>query len=279
MTMHAKYLYLPLSSLLLAWLNACGQPYASELQEGTEKHDKGTFHHVVHKAETRGETNAGWLLGKHSFSFGEYYDPNKMHFGALRVLNDDRIDPMKGFRTHPHRNMEIITIPLGGVVEHQDNMGNEGVIKTGDVQIMSAGKGITHSEFNPSQTDTLRLLQIWVLPNKQDVTPRYQQINGILKKEVRNEFKKLVAPNDSNALFLYQNTVFSMGKFDKGNTYRYPVAFKGNGVYAFMIEGTAKLNGIPLNSRDAIGIWDTDSILLETTTDTHILFLDVPMLE
>jgi redox-sensitive bicupin YhaK (pirin superfamily) len=266
---------LPISLVLSTF--ACGQPKNPHTDKDSK--DKASFQYVFHQANTRGESNAGWLLGKHSFSFNEYYDPERMNFGVLRVLNDDQIDPGTGFGTHPHNNMEIITIPLSGTVEHKDNMGNKGLIQAGDVQMMSAGKGITHSEFNHSKTDTLRLLQIWVFPNKQNVTPRYQQINGILTKEKLNAFTKLVAPNDSTALFLYQNVVFSMGKFDKGFKTTYSINWKGNGVYAFVLKGTALVNGIPVNKRDGIGIWDTDHVSLEATQDLEILWMEVPMID
>ncbi|MFN3405664.1 MAG: pirin family protein [Cytophagaceae bacterium] len=237
-----------------------------------------TMKYVLHKANTRGEFEGGWLKARYSFSFNTYYDPARMNFGVLRVLNDDRIDPAKGFGTHPHDNMEIITIPLQGAVEHKDNMGNHGIIRAGDVQVMSAGKGVRHSEVNPSSKDTLKLLQIWVFPNKKDVQPRYQQMNGITNDIPVNTFKKLVAPDDEKALFVYQNVVFSMGEFKAGARTEYNIAYKGNGVYVFIIEGNAKINGVDVTRRDGIGIWNTDKLQIEIQDNSKILLMDVPMI-
>jgi len=244
-------------------------------QRGSE----GQFKYVLHKADTRGVSEIAWLLSYHTFSFSDYYDPDRMNFGALRVLNDDRIDPGKGFGTHPHKNMEIITIPLEGTVEHKDNMKNRGLIEAGDVQIMSAGTGITHSEYNYSKTEPLKLLQIWVLPNMLNVKPRYQQKNGVLTHQPDNTLIKVVSPTDTSALFLYQNAEFSVGRFTKGHKVTYPVAFKGNGVYAFIINGKAKVNGIEVSSRDGLGIWNTVKILIEASEDLHILLMDVPIVD
>lgn len=253
--------------------------FSQNVSKSDDKKQKEKFDYVLHKADTRGESKANWLKSKHTFSFNRYYDPDRMNFGALRVLNDDDIAAGKGFPTHPHKDMEIITIPLQGAVEHQDNMGNKGTIKAGDIQIMSAGTGITHSEFNHSKENPLQLLQIWVLPNKAKVTPRYQQINGVLKSLKPNSFVKIVAPNDTNAVFLYQDAVFSMGKFEKNKKADYPIAFKGNGVYAFIIEGSAEINGIPVNRRDGIGIWNTEKLSIQATDNLQILLMDVPMID
>ena len=235
--------------------------------------------YVLHKANTRGETNAGWLLAKHSFSFNDYYDPERMNFGALRVLNDDLIGKGSKFPMHSHANMEIISVPLEGGMAHKDDMGHSGVIRAGDVQIMSAGTGITHSEANESKKDTLKSLQIWVLPNKGNVKPRYQQLNGILANQPQNTFKRFVSPTDSNALFLYQNAVFSMGRFAKSKKTSYKIAFEGNGVYAFVIEGSAKINGVEVGRRDGIGVWGVQELTIEATSDLRVLLMDVPMID
>jgi quercetin 2,3-dioxygenase len=243
------------------------------------KSESGKMQYVLHKSETRGETKASWLHAKHSFTFNNWYDPERMNFGALRVLNDDWIDKGGAFPMHPHNNMEIITIVLEGSIHHTDNMGNSGVINAGDVQVMSAGTGITHSEANASKTNQLKLLQIWVLPNKKNVVPRYQQLNGILKDQPKNSFKKVVAPDDTKAAFVYQNTVFQMGIFEKGKKVDYNLAFAGNGVYAFVLEGSANINGVVVNRRDGVGIWNTSKLTIEAREDLKLLLMDVPMLE
>lgn len=276
-TLAIPALLLAVSSSLAAFGQKVKQPGKSTANKPVSTAPQ--MQYVLHKAATRGETNAGWLLAKHTFSFNDYYAPDRMNFGALRVLNDDRIDPGKSFPTHGHNNMEIITIPLKGEVYHKDNMGNSGAVRTGDIQVMSAGTGVMHSEANHSQKDTLRLLQIWVLPDQANVKPRYQQINGILDNIPQNSFKKVVAPNDSNAIFLYQDAVFSMGQFEKGKKTDYAVAFKGNGVYAFIIEGSAVINGVSLGRRDGIGIRNTKNLSIEATSDLKVLLMDVPMID
>ena len=279
-----KYAALFCASIALFSLNACAQQTEKErspapaIARSPAALPVQQMQYVLHKASTRGETNAGWLLAKHTFSFNEYYDPDRMNFGALRVLNDDRIAGGKGFPTHGHNNMEIITIPLEGSIQHRDNMGNAGVVKTGDIQVMSAGTGITHSEANNSGTDTLRLLQIWVLPNKRNVKPRYHQIDGILNGHALNTFKTIVSPSGQGAMFIYQDAVFSMGKFDKGESAEYALSFKGNGVYAFIIEGSAVINGVAVSRRDGIGIWNTDKLAIEATSGLRVLLMEVPML-
>lgn len=258
---------------------ACGQNQESAKESGAKSSEKPQMQYVLHKAGTRGETNAGWLLAKHTFSFNDYYDPDRMNFGTLRVLNDDRIDPGRGFPTHGHNNMEIITIPLKGSVHHKDNMGNSGVINAGDIQVMSAGTGITHSEANNSKDDTLRLLQIWVLSARQNVQPRYDQMNGILNNPPKNGFKKILDPADTAAMFIYQDAVFSMGYFDKNKMAEYKIAKPGNGVYAFIIEGRATINGIEVNRRDGIGIWDVSQLSIQAGENLQILLMDVPMID
>ncbi|RIJ46791.1 pirin family protein [Maribellus luteus] len=233
---------------------------------------------MLHKAETRGSANHGWLDTYHTFSFANYYDPERVHFGALRVLNDDSIAGGGGFGMHPHDNMEIITIPLEGDLRHRDNMGNEEVIREGDVQVMSAGTGVFHSEFNHSQEKKVELLQIWVFPNKKNVQPRYDQISirDIFKS---NEFYQVLSPDsEDQGVWIHQDAWFSLGSFDKGKTVSYQVKKDGNGVYAFVIEGDVTLNGQALNRRDGLGIWEVSELELVADTDARVLLMEVPML-
>jgi len=233
---------------------------------------------IFYPANQRGTNDIGWLKANFSFSFANYYDPSKMHFGVLRVLNDDIIAAGKGFGTHPHDNMEIITIPLKGALEHKDSMGNGGVINAGDVQVMSAGTGVYHSEFNHSQTEDANTLQIWVFPNKKNVTPRYDQ-KSFTDKMKLNQLTTLVGPEGTagDALWIHQDATFSIGEFDAGQKIDYHIKIKGNGVYIFLLEGSAQINGQQLNKRDAIGVYDTDSLIIETEAITRLLILDVPM--
>lgn len=232
---------------------------------------------VLHKAESRGHANHGWLNSYHSFSFANYYNPDRMHFGVLRVLNDDEVQAGMGFGTHPHDNMEIISIPLEGDLEHKDSMGNVAVIKNGEVQVMSAGTGITHSEYNKNTDKPVKFLQIWVFPNKRNVTPRYDQIQ--LRAEDRhNKLQQIVSPNPNDAgAWIHQNAWFHLGKFDKGISEEYGVKAKENGVYVFVLTGNLLVNGEALNSRDGIGIWNTATINLSAESDTEFLIMDVPM--
>lgn len=232
---------------------------------------------VLHKAETRGNANHGWLNSYHSFSFSSYYNPERMHFGVLRVLNDDTVSPGMGFGTHPHDNMEIISIPLDGDLEHQDSMKNVAVIKHGDVQVMSAGTGIYHSEYNKNKDKDVKFLQIWVFPNKKNVTPRYDQIT--LKLEDRkNKFQQILSPNaDDDGVWIHQDAWFHLGKFDKDVKSNYTVKKKGNGVYAFIISGKATINNQKLNARDGYGLWDIDKLDIQADSETEILLMEVPM--
>jgi len=232
---------------------------------------------VVHKAETRGHANHGWLNSHHTFSFANYYNPERMHFGVLRVLNDDQVEAGMGFGTHPHDNMEIISIPLEGDLEHKDSMGNVAVIKNGDVQVMSAGTGITHSEYNKNKDRFVKFLQIWVFPNKKNVKPRYDQIT--LKEDDRhNKLQQIISPDPNDAgAWIHQNAWFHLGKFDKGISADYKIKAKGNGVYAFILKGDISINGQKLNGRDGFGIWDTDKISIIADSDAEFLLMDVPM--
>lgn len=232
---------------------------------------------IYHAADSRGDANHGWLKSKHTFSFANYYDPERMGFGALRVINDDFVIGGQGFGKHSHRDMEIISIPLSGKLEHGDNIGNEGIIETGEIQVMSAGTGITHSEMNGDANDPAMFLQIWVVPNKMNVTPRYQQIrmSDIMQP---NAFNQVLSPNaDDAGVWIHQNAWFSIGDFDQGVSQTYQLKDASNGVYIFVISGKAVVNGNTLNTRDGLGVWDTESVSVETEEDAKILIMEVPV--
>lgn len=233
---------------------------------------------VLHKAETRGHANHGWLDSHHTFSFANYQNPDRMHFGVLRVLNDDRVDPGMGFGTHPHDNMEIISIPLEGDLEHKDSMGTTAVISKGDIQVMSAGTGIYHSEYNRNADKLTKFLQIWVFPNKRNVTPRYDQIT-LNEADRHNKLQQVLSPNPDDAgVWIHQDAWFHMGKFDKDFATDYTIKKHGNGVYLFVLEGSFNVGGIELNRRDGLGVWDTDAInITATSADAEILLMEVPM--
>ncbi|RZJ69325.1 MAG: pirin family protein [Flavobacterium sp.] len=233
---------------------------------------------VLHKAATRGHANHGWLDSHHTFSFANYYNPDRVQFGALRVLNDDRVDPGMGFGTHRHDNMEIISIPLEGDLEHKDSMGTTAVIKKGDIQVMSAGSGISHSEYNKNEDKLTKFLQIWVIPNKRNVTPRYDQIT--IDEDARhNNLQQVLSPNaDDDGVWIHQDAWFHMGKFDEGFSTDYQMKKKGNGIYAFVLKGDITINGTPLSERDGLGVWDTDTLKLTANSqDAEILLMEVPM--
>ena len=232
---------------------------------------------VIHKADTRGIANHGWLHSRHTFSFASYYNPERINFGALRVLNDDMVEAGMGFGKHPHDNMEIISIPLEGDLEHKDSMGNTTVIKHGDIQVMSAGTGIFHSEYNKNKDREVKFLQIWVFPNKKNVSPRYDQIS--LKVEDRhNKLQQILSPNpDDEGVWIHQNAWFYLGKFDAGVKVNYTVKQKCNGVYAFVISGNLTVNDQPLAARDGFGIWDVEKLNIKSTTLSELLLMEVPM--
>jgi hypothetical protein len=232
---------------------------------------------ISHKASERGHANHGWLNAHHSFSFASWQDPTKVHFGLLRVLNDDIIAPGMGFGMHPHDNMEIVTIPLSGTLEHKDSMGNIGVIKPNEIQAMSAGSGLMHSEYNNSKTEPINLLQIWVFPKARNIEPRYDQ-RVFSAEEKEGKFKTIVAPvKADDIMWINQDAYFSLGKFKAGSSVDYSIQNKGNGAYIFMIEGGATIEGNTLGKRDAIGIWETEKISMSVTADAEILVIDVPM--
>jgi quercetin 2,3-dioxygenase len=233
---------------------------------------------ILHKAETRGHANHGWLESYHTFSFAEYHNPERMHFGAVRVLNDDRVEAGMGFGTHPHDDMEIISIPLAGDLEHKDSMGNVAVIKSGDIQVMSAGTGIRHSEYNKSRENVVRFLQIWVIPSKKNVTPRYGQITLNLDDR-HNKLQQIVSPNqDDEGVWIHQDAWFHLGRFDKDISLTYSVKLPGNGVYAFVLEGEFTIEGTNLKRRDGFGVWSIDKISIKSNSpDAEILLMEVPM--
>lgn len=234
--------------------------------------------YVLHKAATRGHANHGWLESYHTFSFANYHNPERMNFGVLRVLNDDRVSEGMGFGKHPHDNMEIISIPLDGDLEHQDSMGNVTVIKNGDIQVMSAGTGIFHSEYNKNKDQLVKFLQIWVYPNQKNVTPRYDQITLNLEDR-HNKLQQILSPNsEDEGVWIYQDAWFHIGKFDKDIATSYQLKKKGNGVYAFVLNGDFTIGGIELNQRDGLGIWDTNSFSVQANSEgAEILLMEVPM--
>lgn len=232
----------------------------------------------IQRAGDRGHAQHGWLNTYHSFSFGHWYDPTKINFGALRVLNDDEIGAGEGFGAHPHDNMEIVTIPLKGSVAHKDSTGTDGIIKTGDVQIMSAGTGIRHSEFNASKTESLSLLQLWVIPKKRNIEPRYDQ--KTFKSEDReNKWQIVVSPDDKGALWINQDSIFALSHLSKGSFLTYTNKFSGSGVYLFIIGGAVDISNEILESRDAIEITNADSFDIKANEDSEILVIEVPMLQ
>ena len=228
-------------------------------------------------ADQRGHAQHGWLESYHSFSFASYYNPECMHFGALRVLNDDWVAPGMGFGTHPHDNMEIISIPLSGDLEHRDSMGNRSVIKEGEIQVMSAGTGITHSEYNPNADREVRFLQIWLFPRSKNLTPRYDQktIADLLQP---NEMSVVLSPNaQDKGVWIHQDAWFSMGEFDQSTELIYESKKSGNGAYLFVLEGSVEVEGHNLGRRDAIGVWNYEQLALKTSPGTRLLLMDVPM--
>jgi redox-sensitive bicupin YhaK (pirin superfamily) len=232
---------------------------------------------ILYPEKERGHANHGWLNAKHSFSFANWYNPDKINFGALRVLNDDIVAPKMGFGTHPHDNMEIITIPLRGKLEHKDSMGHSSVITTGEIQVMSAGTGILHSEFNASKTEEINLFQIWIFPNKRNVIPRYDQID-INYEKAENNFLQLISPNaDDEGSWIHQDAWIFINKPSKGKEIVYPIKKDGNGVYIMLINGTITVDGNKLSNRDAIGVYNTKDVRIFVNEDSEILFLDIPM--
>ena len=232
---------------------------------------------ILFKASDRGTADYGWLKPNYYFSFAEYRDPEKVHFGLLRVLNDDFIGGGGKFHTHPHDNMEIVTIPFTGAIEHKDSTGGQGIIKSGDVQIMSAGTGVQHSEANASATEPLTLFQIWVFPKKRNITPRYDQMNFDINDRI-NKWQVVVSPNEAdNALWINQDARFTLTKLEAGKEIGYTNAFTGNGIFLVVINGSVKVNEQQLNKRDALGISGTNSFTILASEDAELLAIEVPM--
>lgn len=232
---------------------------------------------ILHKADSRGHADHGWLNAWHSFSFAGYNDPARVHFGVLRVLNDDTVAGNMGFGMHPHDNMEIITIPLSGQIEHKDSMGNTGIISKGEVQVMSAGTGIQHSEKNKNQNEAVKLLQIWVFPDKKNVHPRYDQ-KAFDLDAAKNNLLTIVSPmGQKEGLNIHQDAWFSLGKLDKDFSTTYELKNKEHGVYVFVIDGDVIINGEKLSRRDGVGITDADKLEIKADTNAELLLMEVPM--
>jgi redox-sensitive bicupin YhaK (pirin superfamily) len=233
---------------------------------------------VIHRANSRGFADHGWLKSHHTFSFAGYHNPERIHFGVLRVLNDDMVSGGRGFGTHPHDNMEIISIPLEGDLEHQDSMGNTTVIRKGDIQVMSAGTGIQHSEYNKNRDEAVKFLQIWIFPNKRNVQPRYDQISMELADR-HNKLQQILSPNPEDAgVWIHQDAWFHIGNFDDKVNTTYPIKKETNGVYAFVLKGSFLVNGELLTARDGMGVWNTSAIEMQSEADdAEILLMEVPM--
>ena len=234
---------------------------------------------ILHPADTRGTADYGWLQARYSFSFANFFNPDRIQFGKLRVLNDDIVAPAMGFGKHPHQNMEIVTIPQQGALKHRDSMGNEGVIESGDIQIMSAGSGVEHSEMNANTTQSVKLFQIWVFPEEENVSPRYDQkkIAPLLKN---NQFSAGVKPRSHAAadeLWVHQQAWFNIGEFSETTITDYKLNNPANGAYIFVIDGTIVVDNETLNKRDAIGVWDTNSVSITAEKDSRVLLIEVPM--
>ena len=234
---------------------------------------------IIHKSNSRGYANHGWLKSYHSFSFASYQNPERMNFGALRVLNDDLVQPKMGFGTHPHQNMEIISIPLKGALSHQDSMGNKRAIDVGEVQVMSAGTGLTHSEFNDSNTEETNFLQLWIIPEAIGVTPNYEQ-RLFDDSDRKNKLQTVVAPKDNlegDALPICQQAYIYRSDLDIDNSVSLTVKNKNNGFYVFVEDGTIDFNGTELDSRDSLGVYEVDTITLKAITNTKFIIIEVPM--
>ena len=233
---------------------------------------------VIHRANTRGHADHGWLNSHHTFSFANYRNPERMHFGVLRVLNDDTVAAGRGFGTHPHENMEIISIPLEGDLEHKDSMGSNAVIKEGDVQVMSAGTGVYHSEYNKNKDRQVKFLQIWLFPKRKNVSPRYDQISlNTIKKE--NAFYQILSPNsDDQGVWIHQDAWFHLGKFDAGQKTTYTLKKpQENGLYIFVLDGSVTVAGEELSRRDGMGIWLEDSLAFTFDAPSKVLLMEIPM--
>lgn len=234
---------------------------------------------ILHKAETRGYANHGWLKSYHTFSFAGYQNPDRMNFGMLRVLNDDLVQPKMGFGTHPHQNMEIISIPLKGALSHKDSMGNKRAIEVDEVQVMSAGTGLTHSEFNDSNSEEVNFLQLWIIPEAMSVKPNYEQ-KRFQKKDRLNTLQTVVAPVDSDtegALPIHQQAYIYRTYLEENHSISHTLKNPNNGVYIFNVEGELQVEGQTLNKRDALGVYDTDFVSFKAVKHSDVVIVEVPM--
>jgi hypothetical protein len=232
---------------------------------------------VVHKAESRGHANHGWLNSWHSFSFASYHNPERMNFGALRVLNDDTVAAGQGFGTHPHQNMEIVSIPLEGDLKHMDSMGNVAVIREGDIQVLSAGTGISHSEYNRNQDQEVKFLQIWIFPKKKGVNPRYDQ-TSIRELAKKNEFYQILSPDAGDqGVWIHQDAWFHVGELEMGQKATYRLKKEANGLYLFVLQGQVSVNDHILDERDGLGIWEISELEVTSNGETKVLLMEVPM--
>lgn len=268
-----------LKKLALGAAGASLAPLAAQARpnNSTTEKERKSMQKIIHKSNSRGHANHGWLDSHHTFSFANYYNPDRMHFGVLRVLNDDVVAPGKGFGRHPHDNMEIISIPLSGDLEHKDSMGNVAVIREGDVQVMSAGTGIFHSEYNKREDREVKFLQIWVYPNKKNVKPRYDQI-ALQEIARENEFYQILSPDAADqGVWIHQEAWFHLGRFTKETGLTYSIKKPGNGTYFFVLDGEVEIAKEKLNSRDGLGIWDTESVELTCHAGSRVLVMEVPM--
>jgi len=232
---------------------------------------------IFHSADSRGSFDFGWLKTNHSFSFGHYFNPEKTNFGMLRVLNDDFVEGGKGFSTHPHKDMEIITIPLAGALEHQDSTGGRGVLYPNEVQVMSAGKGIEHSEYNHLKDETSNFLQIWIFPDRKGHQPKYDQ-KYFDEEDRKNKFQLLVSPEKTNGnLWINQNAFISLAELDETKVITYEMKSENHGIYLFLISGELEVEDNLLTKRDAIGIWETDKVQIKANKNSFFLLIEVPM--
>jgi redox-sensitive bicupin YhaK (pirin superfamily) len=232
---------------------------------------------TYHPAATRGNANHGWLQSYHTFSFANYYNPERMNFGVLRVLNDDTVQAGMGFGTHPHRDMEIISIPLEGDLEHKDSMGNTTVIKHGDVQVMSAGTGVQHSEYNKNPDQPVKFLQIWVMPKAKNVTPRYDQLT-LNPADRHNRLQQILSPNaDDAGVWIHQDAWFYLGDFDAAKTATYTLNKTGNGVYFFLLSGKIQVGNQTLETRDGFGVWEAESLEITALAKSEVLVMELPL--
>lgn len=232
---------------------------------------------IIHRADSRGKADHGWLKSFHTFSFAQYYNPERMQFGVLRVLNDDQVAPGMGFGTHPHDNMEIISIPLSGDLEHRDSMGNVSVIRENDIQVMSAGTGITHSEYNKNKDKSVSFLQIWVFPKTRNVKPRYDQISLDASKQ-QNRLEQVLSPNPNDqGVWIHQDAWFHLGRFEAGKGETYSLRKPGNGIYVFVLEGSLQVDDQLLKTRDGMGVTNTSTLQFTARENARVLVMDVPM--